>query len=408
MTRTLLTGATVIDGTGAPAAPADVVIEDGRISGVGAGLDGDESVDLTGSWLLPGMIDCHVHVMTSSINRLFRLDTPYSLNFYLAAQNLNRTLLGGVTSVRDASGADRGVKEAVSRGLITGPRMKISVAALSQTGGHGDPHFACGLEMYLEHPGKPVGICDGRENVLRKTREMIRAGADVIKICTTGGVLSRYDDPKASQFLPEEVAVVVAEAHAAGITVMAHAQGTNGIKNALRAGVESIEHGIYLDDECIDMMLNQGTFLVPTLIAPVGVLEAPDGVSEDSLRKCRDVMEAHRDSIGRAAAAGVKIAMGTDSGVVPHGRNLEELWHMTGVGMTPMEAIEASTRVAAENLRVAATRGTIEPGKEADLTALSADPLTNPGVFRDSSNVSDVWLAGRRVKGERVREPVGV
>lgn len=401
MSRTVLRKATIIDGTGAPPAEGDVAVEDGKILDVGVGLDGDEAIDLSGSWLLPGMIDCHVHVTISTINLLTIAQTPFSLNFYQAADNLARTLRAGVTSVRDAGGADLGVKEAVERGLIPGPRMKIAITIMSQTGGHGDSWFAAGapLPFFVPHPGRPSGICDGADEVLRKTREIIRAGADVVKICTTGGVLSPRDKPTASQFSPEEIAVVVAEAHAHDLTVMSHAQGTNGVKNAVRAGVESIEHGIYLDDEAIDLMLQNGTFLVPTLIAPLGVLEAPEGVPEASLQKAREVVEIHRDSIRRAAAAGVRIAMGTDSGVTAHGRNLEELIHMAGLGMTPMQAIEASTRVAAENLRAADRRGTITPGKDADLITLNADPLADVKVFADPGNVTNVWLAGVRVRG---------
>lgn len=405
----LLQGATVIDGTGAQPAVADVVTEDGRVVDVGRGLDADDAVDLSGRWLLPGFIDCHTHVMASSINLMTVLNTPFSLQFYLAAENLARTLDGGVTSVRDAGGADLGVKTAVERGLVRGPRMKIAVSILSQTGGHGDDWMICGGTvpfLFVAHPGRPDGVCDGAEGVLRRTRQVIRAGADVVKICTTGGVLSAHDNPQASQFLPDEIAVVVAEAHASKLSVMAHAQGTEGIKNALRAGVQSIEHGIYLDDEAIEMMLAAGTFLVPTLVAPMGVLDAPEGVSESSLRKAREVMAIHRDSIGRAARAGVRIAMGTDSGVIPHGRNLTELVQMVDVGMSPMGAIEAATRVAAECLGVAQHRGTIQPGKDADLVALRDDPLGDPSLFGDPAAVTDVWLGGERVKAEALSAAV--
>jgi imidazolonepropionase-like amidohydrolase len=399
MKRTLLTGATIIDGTGAEPAEADVVIEEGLISEVGPGLDGDEAIDLSGRWLLPGIVDCHVHVMISTINMLKMMQTPFSLNFYLAARNLEETLRSGVTTVRDAGGADLGVKRAVEDGLIKGPRMKIAVTILSQTGGHADGWFTCGAEMpfFIEHPGRPATTCDGPEGVLRRVREVIRAGADVIKICTTGGVLSPEDEPTSSQFLPEEIEVIVAEARAADLEVMSHAQGTDGIKNAVRAGVRSIEHGIYLDDEAIEMMLDAGTFLVPTLIAPMGVLENPDGVPEAGLRKAREVGEVHRDSISRAAAAGVKIAMGTDSGITAHGRNLEELIHMVEVGMSPMDAIVASTKVAAENLGVSDEAGTIEPQKRADLLALAGDPVADVKVFGNRDHVVGVWLGGEQI-----------
>ncbi len=401
MTKTLLRGATLIDGTGAAPAQADIVIADGRIVDVGVGLDGDEAVDLDGHWVLPGLIDCHVHVVFSTINLLERAQTPFSLQFFQAGRNLEATLQAGITSVRDAGGADLGVKTAVEQGFVRGPRMTLSITVLSQTGGHGDGWFPCGVDLPLlaEHPGRPHNVCDGPDEVRKKVREVVRAGADVIKICTTGGVLSQRDEPQASQFSPEEIEVFVAEARAHRIGVMAHAQGSEGIKNAVRAGVASIEHGIYLDDEAIGMMLEAGTFLVPTLVAAVGVLDAPEGVSEASLRKAREVVEVHRESIARAAEAGVRIAMGTDSGVVPHGRNANELVQMVGVGMPPTAAIAAATRVAAENLGVADHRGTIEPGKDADLVAVTGDPLADIGVLADADHIAGVWREGVRVRG---------
>ncbi|MDQ3537350.1 MAG: amidohydrolase family protein [Actinomycetota bacterium] len=406
--RTLLQQATVIDGTGADPSIADLVVEDGRIADIGSGLDGDVAVDLTGRWLLPGIIDCHTHVMASSINLMTVVNTPFSLQFYLGAQNLARTLAGGVTSVRDAGGADLGVKAAVEQGLIIGPRLSITVSVLSQTGGHGDDWMICGGTvpfLFVPHPGRPDGVCDGPEGVLRKVREVIRAGADFVKVCSTGGVLSAHDNPQASQFLPAELEVIVAEAQASRVSVMAHAQGTHGIANAVRAGVRSIEHGIYLDDEVIEMMLEAGTFLVPTLVAPVGVLDAPEGVSPSSLSKAREVVDIHRDSIRRAAEAGVRIAMGTDSGVIPHGRNTTELVQMGLVGMAPMAVIEASTRVAAECLGVSDHLGTLQVGKEADCISLATDPLADLGVFADPANLTHVWLRGELVAGSSLAEP---
>lgn len=401
MSRTVLRNANVVDGTGTQPAVADVLVEDGKIIEVGSGLDADEGVDLDGHWLLPGLIDCHVHATISTISLMRLAQEPFSLQFYEAARNLEATLRAGFTSVRDAGGADLGIKTAVERGLITGPRMKIAVTILSQTGGHGDGWFPCArsFPLLVPHPGRPHNVCDGPADVLRATRTVLRAGADVVKICTSGGVLSERDDPRSSQFLPEEIEVIVAEAAAHRVTVMAHAQGTDGIKNAVRAGVSSIEHGIYLDDEAIGMMLEAGTFLVPTLVAAVGVLEAPEGVSEASLRKARDVVEEHRHSIARAVDAGVRIAMGTDSGVVPHGRNARELEAMVGVGMSPSAAIEAATRVAAENLGVIDQRGTIEPGKDADLLAVSADPIADISVLADPAKLASVWLGGVPVAG---------
>ncbi len=231
----------------------------------------------------------------------------------------------------------------------------------------------------------------------RKVRELIRAGADVIKVCTSGGVLSPRDDPRHGHFRDDELDVLVAEATAAGKWVMSHAQATDGIKSAVRAGIRSIEHGIYLDDEAIEMMIDRGTYLVPTLIAPMGVLEAADrgiNVPEYAIDKTKMVMESHRDSISRAIAAGVKVAMGTDSGVTPHGQNLRELGEMVRCGMSPTAALVATTQTAAELLGVLDDRGTVEPGKRADLVVVDGDPLDVEGIGDRITAVYQDGVAG--------------
>lgn len=374
MTRTLLTNGLVIDGTGSAPSVADVVMADGLIVEVGPGLDGDTAVDCDGKLVTPGLFDCHVHFMVDGdFSPNTHANTPFSMNFFQAAERMERTLACGITTVREAGGSDLGLKEARDRGLIRGPRMQLSIAILSQTGGHGDSWEVCGAHMpglMDPHPGRPHNIVDGPDEMRRKVRELIRAGADVIKVCTSGGVLSPRDDPQHAHFMADELDVLVAEATAAHRFVMAHAQATDGIKNAIRAGIRSIEHGIYLDDEAIEMMLVAGTYLVPTLIAPMGVLTAPERgveVPEVIMDKARAVVDVHRRSIGRAIEAGVKIAMGTDSGVTPHGQNLDELSHMAQLGMTPTQVWAASTGVAAELLGIQEDVGTLEPGKRADV-----------------------------------------
>jgi imidazolonepropionase-like amidohydrolase len=401
MTRTLFTNGSVFDGTGSPAAPADVVVERGLIQEVGSGLDGDRAVDLAGRTLLPGLFDCHVHVQFGDIDMWRLAQQPFSYQFYEAAENLGATLDAGITTIRDAGGADLGTKMALENGLIRGPRMQISLTMLSQTGGHGDGWMASGqvVDLMSPHPGRPSGLVDGPEPMRRKVRELVRAGADVIKVATTGGVLSPRDDPRHAHFTPAELEALVAEASAAGIPVMAHAQGTEGIKNAIRAGIRSIEHGIYLDDEAIELMLDHGTYLVPTLVAPLGVLQAADAgaaVPEASLRKAAEVVEIHRESFRRAVAAGVKIAMGTDSAVTPHGRNLEELPLMEAGGMSPTEVLVATTKTAAELLGVAADSGTIEPGKRADLVVVDGDALSLDGL---GERIAAVYQQGTLVSG---------
>lgn len=399
MTRTLYAGGTVFDGTGSAPARADVVVEDGRFVELGTGLDGDERVDCTGKSLLPGLFDCHVHVMFSGIDVLRMMQTPFSYPFYEAVHNLKATLAQGITSVRDAGGADLGVQQAVVNGLIAGPRMQISLGMLSQTGGHGDDWMPCGatIPLLMDHPGRPGTIVDGADEMRRKVRELIRNGADVIKVATSGGVLSPRSDPRRGQFRDAEIAVLVEEATAAGRFVMAHAQATDGIKVAIRNGVRSIEHGIYLDDEAIDMMLAAGTWLVPTLVAPRAVLDlVASGVHlpDHMVDKALMVMDAHTDSVRRAVAAGVQVAMGTDSGVGAHGHNLRELPLMVECGMTPAQALHATSLSAARLLGVDATLGSIEVGKRADVVVVDGDPLD---VDTLGSRIRQVYADGRLV-----------
>ncbi len=399
MTRTLFRGGSLFDGT--TFADGDLVVQDGRIVAVGRDLDGDTEVDCTGATLLPGLIDCHVHMMFSGIDVLKALQAPFSYPFYEALGNLAATLDAGVTTVRDAGGADLGLKRAVENGLVRGPRLQIAVSILSQTGGHGDGWMPCGSQVpFLQpHPGMPSGVVDGVDAMRHKAREVLRAGADVLKVCTTGGVLSAADDPRHSQFSPAELAVLVEEASAQHKPVMAHAQGTEGIKNAVRAGVRSVEHGIYLDDEAIDLMLEHGTWLVPTLAAPRSVIAAAAAgaaIPEVMVDKARAVVTIHTESIARAAAAGVRIAMGTDSGVGPHGQNLDELGLMAGCGMSPEAVLAASTSSAAQCLGLHDELGRLEPGLRADLVLVTGDARDLTGV---REQISGVWQDGVRVVG---------
>jgi imidazolonepropionase-like amidohydrolase len=231
----------------------------------------------------------------------------------------------------------------------------------------------------------------------QKVRELIRMGADVIKVATSGGVLSPRDDPRHAHFRPAELDVLVEEANAAGIWVMAHAQASDGIKNAIRAGIRSIEHGVYLDDEAISLMLERGTWLVPTLVAPVGVIEAAEAgaqIPEAALAKAHQVIEVHRESFRKAVEAGVRIAMGTDSGVTAHGRNLRELSLMAAGGMAPREVLVATTRSAAELTGVLDEVGTLEPGKVADMVVVGGDPYDLDGL---PDRIERVYQAGRLV-----------
>jgi imidazolonepropionase-like amidohydrolase len=272
---------------------------------------------------------------------------------------------------------------------------------LSQTGGHGDEHFPCGFEVPLlgaPYPGKPRTVVDGPDEMRRAVRSLVGAGADVIKVATSGGVLSQASDPRRAQLRPAELDVLVEEATAAGRHVMAHAQASDGIKNAVRAGIRSIEHGIYLDDEAVELMVARGTWLVPTLIAPIWVLEsaaAGGQFTDASLRKAREGVEAHADSFRRAVDAGVRVAMGTDAGVGPHGDNLRELPLMAAGGMTPASVLQATTQEAARLLGVDDQLGTVEEGKLADLVVTEGDALALDDL---GDRIAQVWKAGTRVR----------
>lgn len=414
MTYTLIHNGTLIDGNGElPVTNGAVLIEGNTIKAVGPKkiisrpAAQTTEIDAKGGFIMPGFIDTHVHVMLEGVDMMKMAATPFSLNFYQAADRMRRTLEAGVTSVRDAGGADAGVKQAVEQGLVPGPRMQISITVLTTTGGHVDFWLPSGLtlDLFQAHPGRPNGICDGVEEVRKKVREVLRAGAEVIKVCSTGGVLSPTDSPEFTQFTPEELVVMVQEgAYRRGVKVMAHAQGVEGIKNAVRAGIHSIEHGIYLDDEAIEMMLERGTYLVPTLLAPLAVVEAVESnqsMPEWGIRKAREILEIHAESIGKAYKAGVNIAMGTDAGVMPHGTNLRELGLMCNVGLSPMESIVATTKTAAECLGWQDRVGTLETGKLADIVISRTDPLADIQSLENVANIVLVMKDGQVCKDIR-------
>jgi imidazolonepropionase-like amidohydrolase len=310
--------------------------------------------------------------------------------------------------VRDAGGADLGLKMAVEEGLVAGPRMQISISILTITGGHADFTTRSGLNL-IGGTGFTT-CCDGPDEVRKAVRTVLRAGADVIKICSTGGVLSPTDHPEFTQFTPAELAVAVEEGRARrGVPVMAHALGNEGIRNAIRAGVRSIEHGVFLDDETIELMLRHETFLVPTLVAPIGVLEAAErtgAISPYTIQKARDCNVAHRESIAKAYKAGVKIAMGTDAGMIPHGTNLRELGLMCDIGMTPADVITATTKTAAACLGWADRLGTVEAGKLADLVITRTDPLADIRSLEQTANIALVMKNGETVKNTLTAESV--
>ena len=409
MSYTFITNGTLIDGNGGePVKNAAVLLNGNKIEAAGKATEitpppNAAVVDAQGGFILPGFIDTHVHMMMEYGKLEERLTTPFSYQFYQAIQYMRKTIDAGVTTVRDAGFTDAGVKKAVEDKIVVGPRMQVSIIPLTTTGGHGDQWMRSGVDITNHgYPGVPDGICDGVEQVRQRAREVLRAGADILKVHATGGVLSPTDHPEFTQFSQEELEVIVQEAKfRRGLKVMAHAQGAEGIKNAVRAGIHSIEHGIFLDEEAIELMVENGTYLVPTLLAPVSVLEAAErdgSMPEYGVQKCREVIEFHKQSIAKAYQAGVKIAMGTDAGVMAHGTNLRELGLMCEIGMSPMESIIATTKTAAECMGWEDKVGTIEAGKLADIVISQTDPLTNIRSLENNDNIVAVFKDGELVK----------
>lgn len=408
----VIRGARIISGSGDdPIERGALVFEGERIIAVGRESEvqaprGAHTIDADGMTLMPGLIDCHVHLNGRwGYDVLSLLQTSPSLGLLYTVPNARATLEAGVTTVRDAGLSPAGTRQAIERGFFPGPRMLTAVTILSQTGGHGDNYMPCCADLSGMVAGKaitpdiPHNVVDGVDAMRHKVREVLRAGADWIKLCTSGGVLSANDAPESAQFSVEEIRVAVEEAAAQGKRCMAHAQSNQGIKNAIIAGVTSIEHGIYLDDEAIAMMLERDVYLVPTLIAPQDVVDAaeanPGMLPAYAIDKARRVIEAHRNSFRMAVEAGVKIAMGTDTGVGPHGGNARELDLMARYsGMSSMQAIVASTRVAAELLRLDEQTGTLATGKLADLLVVEGDPLADLGALAQPDKLALVVKAG--------------
>lgn len=333
-------------------------------------------VDLSNYTVLPGLIDCHTHLTFSPYLLGPRgLHTSIPRQALLGARNAKATLEAGFTTVRNVAAdgySDIALRDAINAGDVPGPRMLASGPPLSITGGHGDENF---LAPQFHAGGE--GVADGTDAVIRLVRENIKFGADVIKFMATGGVLSEGDNPQLEQYSPEEMRAIVETAHGLGRKVAAHAHGTPGIKAAVLAGVDSIEHGIYVDEEAIQLMKQHGTYLVPTLYLGDWFLENASklGLTPNMLEKAKIVMPAARQNVARAFREGVKVAFGTDAAVFPHGLNAREFAVMVKLGLTPLQSIQAATLNAADLLGWSDKVGTLEPGKLADLVAVEGDPL---------------------------------
>src|SRR6266436_2886092 len=343
---------------------------------------GDTTMDLPDATLLPGLIDMHTH-LTFDLNSLGYqgLGISTAREALHGARNARRTLEAGFTTVRNVGArdyADIALRDAINDGDVIGPRMVASGPALGITGGHCDENL---LPPAFHFQGE--GVADGIEAVQHKVREVIKYGADVIKICATGGVLSKGDDPNASQYTMEEMKAIVADAHRLGRRVAAHAHGAEGVRWASEAGVDSIEHGHLMDDTSIATLKKNGTYLVPTLFLTEYMqtnLERSN-VPEFSKQKMRDVAAAAQINVKKAISAGVKVAFGTDAAVYPHGLNAGEFHVYVKLGMTPLAAIQTATISAADLLGWTKTVGTVEVGKWADLIAVDGDPTKDVSIL---------------------------
>ncbi len=400
----VLKGAMLIDGTGAaPISNATVVVDGERIVDVGASdvvtpPPGASAVDLSGMTLLPGLIDCHDHLGHSGYGLMDRweLDAPASLRHLRIAQTLQDTIEMGYTSVRDAGGLDHGFQLAVDEGLIPGPRLTLSVSLISPTGGLSDLRspsgHCCPAPVNLNLPS---GVADGPDAIRAKVREMCRLGATVIKCASTGGASSRQGHgPFDREFTREEMQVLVDESHDLGRRVMCHALGGSGLRLALEVGVDSIEHGTYLneDPELIPMMAEKGIFYVPTLLVYVYHRE---NVQDHVKERARRLHADHLDSIRKALDAGVKVVAGTDAGGWGHPDNAGELRCMVEeAGMSPMQALVSATGTAADCLGQADVLGTVSKGKLADLVAVDGDPLEDIACLLDKERIKLVMKGG--------------
>lgn len=397
--RLLLRNARVLDGSGGPArAGLDVLVEAGRIAAVGAALpapEGAKVLDLGGRTLLPGLIDAHTHLLgerpgshAEAVARSVQeTDADLALR---GAANARATLLAGFTTVRDVGGtlAIRSLRDAITAGRVVGPRILAANFSIGSTGGHCDDTNGLRPDVFPGQPDFRTGVADGADDARKAVRHQVKLGADVIKICATGGVLSSGDGADNPQLTDAELEAIVDEATRLGRKVAAHAHGTAGIKAATRAGVASIEHGSILDADAIALMKRRGTFLVPTVYVGQVVMDAAAAgqLAPDSAAKARFIGPKMHESFARAVKSGVKIAFGTDAGVFPHGDNAREFEVMVALGMRPGDAIVAATRSAAELLGLTDV-GQIRPGFVADLVVVEGDPLTDIRVMQRPSLV---------------------
>ena len=365
-----------------------IVVDGERIKAVEAGYQGTADIDLTDAFVMPGWIDMHVHIASQqSPNRFIEGFTLEPADYALrAVPYAERTLMAGFTTVRDVGTAyalAQSIRRAVNEGHIPGPRIYTSGKSLATTGGHADPTNGV-IEELRGDPGPADGVVNGVDDAYKAVRARYKEGADLIKLTATGGVLSQAKSGQNPQFTEAELAAIVTAANDYGFRVAAHAHGTEGMRRAVAAGVNSIEHGTYMSDEVMELMKEMGTWYVPTIMAGMFVAEKAkiDGYFSEVVRpKAAAIGPVISETFTRAYKAGVKIAFGTDTGVSPHGDNWQEFVYMVEGGMPAMEAIVSATRTAAELLNEWENLGSIEAGKYADIVAVPGDPREDVEEF---------------------------
>jgi imidazolonepropionase-like amidohydrolase len=408
----VLKAARMFDGkSNALGTPGLVVVTDGKISSVGSSAvvpPGAELIDLGDATLLPGFIDAHTHLTGMyredyTRAQLDSLQKPIPEMALDASVNARITLMAGFTTVRDVGShdyLDAGLRNAINRGVVPGPRMLVAVHAIGATGGHCDEtgfrEGAVGKET-----GPEVGVVNGADEARRAVRLAHKYGATIIKTCATGGVLSLADAVDTPQLTQAELDALVDEAHALRLKAAAHAHGAEGAKRAIRAGIDSIEHGSFLDEEALEMMKQRGTYYVPTLMAVQGLTEQIQkgvAIPPAILLKAQAAIAAVHETFQKAITKGIKIGLGTDAAVYPHGRNAEEFHQMVDLGMKPIDALKAGTSSDADLLGLADKIGTLESGKLADVVAVPGNPVEN---IRQTEHVFFVMKEGVIYKHEK-------
>lgn len=374
-----------------------IVIEKNKIIDIQKGYlkatTGDKTVDLKSKTVMPGLIDMHVHLESQTAKDQFqkRIQNNVADNAFEAERYARLTMMAGFTTLRDmgGSGANIALRNAINKGIVTGPRILTSGRIIATTGGHGDPSNGLNEDLHLD-PNNLTGVIDGPDDARKAIRQRYKEGSDWIKITATGGVLSIAKNGKGPQFQADELDALIATAKDYGFKVAAHAHGAEGMKRALRAGVTTIEHGSLLDDECIALFKEKGAYLIPTIIAgrtAADSAKVPGYYHPFVAAKALEIGTQIQAAFGKAYKAGVKIGFGTDAGVYPHGYNAKEFQYMVEGGMPMIECLKTATIINADILDMKDQIGSIEKGKLADIIAVDSDPLADPKVMMKVSFV---------------------